>query len=131
MVSGLLEFAIVGAAATSKVKTFFAVSGAESVRVIVTVTLPTKPVGIPETTPVSAFRVNPAGKVPVVTDHAPVEGIGAVPGSASRLDTVTSAPATTATTDGPTIPGAAETVIESGFDAITPALSFTDTRIRS
>jgi hypothetical protein len=131
MVSGVLEFAIVGAAATSNVRTLFAVSGAESVRVMVTVTLPTTPVGIPETTPVSGLRVRPAGKVPAVTVQAPVEGMAADPGRADKEFTVASTPAITATVLGPTMPGAAETVIERGFDATMPALSFTVTKMRS
>ncbi len=96
-----------------------------------TVVLPTTPVGVPEITPVSAFSDNPAGRVPAVTVQAPVDGIEAVPGRAVRLLIDASTPATTATVAGPTMPGAAATVSESGFDAITPALSFTVTRMRS
>jgi hypothetical protein len=98
---------------------------------MVTVTFPTTPVGIPETTPVFAFSVKPAGKVPAVTVQAPVEGMAADPGRADKESTVTSTPAITATVLGPTMPGAAETVSERGFEATSPALSLTLTRMRS
>ena len=42
----------------------------ESVTVTVKLSVPTKvPVGVPEMTPVEAFKDKPEGRLPVVTDH--------------------------------------------------------------
>ena len=42
----------------------------ESVTVTVKLSVPTNvPVGVPEITPVEAFNDNPAGRLPVVTNH--------------------------------------------------------------
>ena len=57
----------------------FAVCGvgvSESVAVTVKLTWPTDvPLGVPEITPVAAFNVRPAGRLPVVTDQV----MGAIP----------------------------------------------------
>jgi len=54
---------------TVRVSCFVAVCVCVSESVTVTVKVVPVLLGVPEITPVDAFKVNPAGKLPVVTDH--------------------------------------------------------------
>ena len=57
-----------GTAAITSVTALFAIPPAVSVTVIVTGKLP-EAVGVPDSTPVLAFRVSPAGRLPLLTDQ--------------------------------------------------------------